>query len=321
VKRRAARLLVTVLLCFGLAPAMSHALPGSIIVSQLLLYDNPDGCSEEPCGFYQVWYGRPFGPFGQMLGLGRNESYGDYMAPTVSPTGTQLVYATSDGTLIIAQLNAATGTASSARVLVSSTVLPDVPTSVAWSPGGRRLVLMEGFRHKGLWMVNHDGSGLRRLHCRCHIDVYGGYGVAWSDAGIAFAGDVKGRARIQVVQPDGQGLRTVTSPPKGSEDSRPAWSVGGRQLAFMRGGGGRPGGSGGVVYVVSASGGPLRRVAPGNAPVWSPHGRYLAYADPDDPRLTDIALHVTTLRTPSRRVVLPGGLATFGFVDQLIWLP
>jgi Tol biopolymer transport system component len=312
---------VTVVLCVALAPTISQALPGSIIVSQLLLYDNPDGCTEEPCGFYQVWYGRPLGPFGQMLGLGRHESYGDYMAPTVSQAGTQLVYAASDGTLIVAQLNAATGTASGARVLVSSTMLPDMPTSVAWSPGGRRLVLMEGFRHKGLWIVNRDGSGLRRLNCRCHIDVYGGYGVAWSDAGIAFAGEVKGRARIQVVQPDGHGLRTVTSPPKGTEDSRPAWSVDGRQLAFMRGGGGHPGGSGGVLYVVSASGGPIRLIGPGNAPVWSPHGRYLAYADPDDTDFTGTALHVTSLRTPSRRVPLPARLAGFGFVDQVTWLP
>ena len=122
-KRLAAVVLAACALEGALASAAS-ALPGSSIVSQLLLYDNPDGCDQSPCGFYQVWSGRPGGPFAQMLGLGRHESYGDYLPPTVSPTGTQITYAAPDGTLMIAQLNAAIGTASGARVLVSARVCP-----------------------------------------------------------------------------------------------------------------------------------------------------------------------------------------------------
>jgi WD40 repeat protein len=135
---------------------------------------------------------------------------------------------------------------------------------------------------------------------------------------------VGGRTVIQVVQPDGTHLHAVTSPPGGSDsygDARPAWSSTGSQIAFTRGDGGDPRNGTGGVYVVSARGGTPRRVGPGTAPVFSPHGRYLAYADRFDGSMRPRALHIADLRKPSRRVALPGGLATFGFLDQLTWLP
>ena len=76
-----------------------------------------------------------------------------------------------------------------------------------------------------------------------------------------------------------------------------------------------------VVHVVGAHGGMPRRVGPGTSPVFSPHGRYLAYADRFDSSLRPRALHIADLRKPSRRVTLPGGLATFGFLAQSTWLP
>jgi hypothetical protein len=58
-----------------------------------------------------------------------------------------------------------------------------------------------------------------------------GYGVAWSKGGIAFAARSTRDTptRIGVVQPDGRGLRTVSSPPdtNGPGDSLPAWSADG----------------------------------------------------------------------------------------------
>jgi len=54
VRRLAVTLLFTVLLYLVAAPAPSGAISGSIVVSQLLLYDNPDGCTSAPCGFSGV---------------------------------------------------------------------------------------------------------------------------------------------------------------------------------------------------------------------------------------------------------------------------
>jgi hypothetical protein len=48
---------------------------------------------------------------------------------------------------------------------------------------------------------------------------------------------------------------------------------------------------------------------------------HLAYVDPPDPDIAARALHVSHRHAPSRRVALSVHLATFGFVDQLIWLP
>ena len=317
-RRLGVSLLFTVLLCLSVA-APGRAIPGSIIVGQLLLYDAPDGCSETPCGWHQVWWGRPLGPYAQMLALGPNESYGDYMAPVVSPTGRRIVYANAPGHLMIADLDPSTGISSNDRELVSHRVLHDAPTSVAWSPGGGRLVLMEGFAHKGLWIVGADGSGLRRLSCRCHISVYDGSGVAWSPGGrwIAFAGLVSGHLRIQVVKPDGRGLRTVSAP-GGSYDAQPAWSPDGRRIAFVRGG--NTEGEDGVIEVTSAHGHHARRIGPGTAPVYSPHGRWLAYADTND-GLRSTGLHITDLRSSARRLRLPSGLSAYGFIDHLTWLP
>ena len=55
--------------------------------------------------------------------------------------------------------------------------------------------------------------------------------------------------------------------------------------------------------------------------MFSPHGRYLAYADRFDSSLGPRALHIADLWKPSLRVTLPGVLATTGFLDQLTWLP
>jgi hypothetical protein len=89
----------------------------------------------------------------------------------------------------------------------------------------------------------------------------------------------------------------------------------------MRGGYSGQGGAGGVIYVTSAAGGPAHLIVRGNAPVWCPHARYLAYVDPSDRQDGEgVTLHLVTMRTPSRRVTLPGGLTAYGYIEQLTWM-
>jgi Tol biopolymer transport system component len=88
----------------------------------------------------------------------------------------------------------------------------------------------------------------------------------------------------------------------------------------MRDGAGDPGGEGGSVYVTSARGGAVRRIGGGNAPVWSPDGRYLAWSQTHTYPLPT-QLHICDLRSPARRTTIPGRLSQCGLVDQLTWLP
>ena len=132
----------------------------------------------------------------------------------------------------------------------------------AWSPQGTSLV----FRGKSgsnydLYIVNADGSGLRRLtdHPAADSDPVwssrGGGRIAFTRMGNLFA-----------VRPDGSGLRRLTL--RGGTE--PAWAPDGRRIAFTRGYN---------VYVMRADGSRLRRLTRkgGVTPVWSPNGKWLLF--------------------------------------------
>ena len=71
---------------------------------------------------------------------------------------------------------------------------------------------------------------------------------------------------IFVFRADGSGARQITN----DQDSQPAWSPDGNQIAFSRFSGG--------LYVTRADGTGLRRIAKdGDSPQWSPDGRSIAY--------------------------------------------
>lgn len=108
-----------------------------------------------------------------------------------------------------------------------------------WAPGGSRLV----FQRCGspgppcsIWTVNADGSGLRRLSPRCS-----------------------------------QG----SAPPKCPDDSGPAFSPNGRQIAFTRFHSAKSGGQ--IVMVADANLRHAHPLGPGWEPGWSPDGNQLAF--------------------------------------------
>jgi len=153
---------------------------------------------------------------------------------------------------------------------------PQVQTPV-WSPDGRRIAFLsrrDGIN--GLYVVNADGSGQRRLSRDARITtlrypVAGGRATpAWSPDGrkIAFESERDTDNGLHVMNADGSGQRMLTR-----NGRAPAWSPDGRRIAFF---------SHSRVYVMNADGSEHRNLTP--KPIaraaflaWSPDGRKIAF--------------------------------------------
>jgi Tol biopolymer transport system component len=161
----------------------------------------------------------------------------------------------------------------------------------SWSPDGRRLVFdarskgsgalcrSEGPCNDELYVVNADGSGLRRLTRNAAADAQ----AAWSPDGrkIAFISGRDGGAEIYVMNADGTDQRRLTR--THWDEGRLAWSPDGTKIAFSGTGAGKLR----DVYVMNADGTqPRQLTATATAeewdPLWSPDGRQIAYLQDSD---------------------------------------
>jgi len=160
---------------------------------------------------------------------------------------------------------------------------PGVDFFPAWSPDGTTIAFQRRRRETdglgltgpvGIYVINADGSGLRRLT----ID---GTHPAWSPDGsrIAFASERNGQSDIYVMNADGSQVQQLTNDAAG--DFVPAWSPDGGKIAFAKGRNEQS-----DVYVMNSDGSALRQLthdlASAGAPAWSPDGNAMVFASNRD---------------------------------------
>jgi hypothetical protein len=121
------------------------------------------------------------------------------------------------------------------------------PTSLAWSPGGRRLAV--GYASDRRIVVYDVGAGVG-------TPIATGYDPAWSPDGrlIAYTHMTDG---VHVVAPDGTGDRRAAT------GNRPSWSPDSTHIAYERSG---------SIFLTPADGPGEQHIAPGEDPGWSPSG-------------------------------------------------
>jgi Tol biopolymer transport system component len=172
----------------------------------------------------------------------------------------------------------------------TATVTPDsmYDSDPAWSPDGRQIAVSSlvylqteagtEWRDVGIYIMNADGSGRRRLTSEFDAT------PAWSPDGsrlVVARSQVEGGPRLVIVSTaDGSSAQQLTTGGDGIADWEPSWSPDGARIAFSRLGATYQSG----VYLIGADGsglgrllGPLQTSA--GHPSWSPDGREVVYTD------------------------------------------
>jgi TolB protein len=211
------------------------------------------------------------------------------------------------------------------------TKLASVPgdTDPAWSPDGSKIAfvrLREG--GAGIWVMNADGTGARRI-TDGGPDVDGtDLGPAWSPDGsrIAFAREGRpakaatGNTDIYVVNASGTDVVRLTDDPM--MEYAPTWSPDGSRIAFaaydLASGGNPP--SPLRLYVMNADGTDMKAVGPENVegPSWSPDGTEIAFVDTHAGSIMAIHPDGTALRRIVDVAELVGGVH---LVYGVTWSP
>ncbi len=143
----------------------------------------------------------------------------------------------------------------------------------AWSPNGEKLAFTSNRDgNSEIYVVNRDGTGMRRLTNNPSIDVT----PTWSPTGnqIAFTSDRTGSPQIWVMNADGSELRKITNETK---CDRPTWSVSpNNEIAYAA-----QTGAGFDIKIYDVASGVSRTITDGigsnESPAFSPNGRHIAF--------------------------------------------
>jgi TolB protein len=146
----------------------------------------------------------------------------------------------------------------------------------AWSPDGKRLCFAssrDGNGNSSLYIVNRDGTGLRRLTNHPSINM----SPTWSPSGtqIAFTSDRTGAPQIYVMSADGVGQQTRITAGESYAD-KPTWSPAPyNEIAYTSQAGGND------IKVIDMATREVRQLTFGEgkneSPVFSPNGRHIAF--------------------------------------------
>jgi hypothetical protein len=237
---------------------------------------SPDGTllaayrAQEPLAAGQhisLWVMRPDGSEARTVTPGFEIELEDEWHFAWAPTSDRLAFAS--GHPGASGIWVATLDGAAPRRIVADDLVASAP---AWSPDGT-MIAFQGGKLGYIWLVNPDGSGLRRLTPTEHQ--FAGYsGPAWSPDGtrlLFFAGP-PGMHDIWVVNRDGSGERALAAEPSLIDERLPAWSPDGTKVSYTLIDRVTDGTS--YVGVVNADGTNSRRLSPpADGPTtWSPDG-------------------------------------------------
>jgi hypothetical protein len=237
-----------------LAPLPTSA-PQASLASYRVVYSNFDGGDESDEFKYSIWMMR-----------GDGEQAGELLRPAIEPSfsanGNQLAYYRPFNGIWIYDL----GTKSNTHVVGSN-----YAEFGGFSPDGQRLVFHEWVGNwwsadVNLYIVNADGSGRAQLPQ--------GIRPAWSPKGglIVFDSCRGTSCGIYVVQPDGQGLRQVTSDSGG----KASWAPDGSRIVYSTDVDGDP-----EIWIVNLDGSGRKQLTSNKGndtlPVFSPDGKYIYF--------------------------------------------
>lgn len=155
----------------------------------------------------------------------------------------------------------------------------DLNTGAAWSPDGSKVAFtMSRDGNPEIYVVNADGSGLRRLTRDPSTEA----SPTWSPDGsrIAFVSDRHGTPQIFVMDADGGNVERLTR--QGNYNQTPAWSPRGDEIAFTA----RDERYAFDLFVVNVETKEIRRLTQDQGtnqhPTWAPNGRMLLFTSTRD---------------------------------------